>query len=75
MNLNDSGDDDNLISSVHIQSPSELTMEIFEVIIWTDAPTALNLEHNREDMLTAYPVIEDNHFSKAKESLRGVRRT
>jgi hypothetical protein len=50
-------------------------MEIFEVIIWTDAPTALNLEHNREDMLAAYPVIEDNHFSKAKESLRGVRRT
>jgi hypothetical protein len=65
----------NQIIASALQSPSELTMEIFEVIIWTDAPTALNLEHNREDMLAAYPVIEDNHFSKAKESLRGVRRT
>lgn len=78
------GDDDDLISSVHSRSPSELAMEIFEVIILTDTPTASNLEHN-EDVLAAHPVIEDTPFSKAKqfwkgwwelkESTREVRRT
>jgi hypothetical protein len=67
------GDDNYLIYSVRSQSPSELAMKIFEVITLTDTTTALKLEHNGEEVLAVYPVIEDTPFPKANSEKMGIK--